>query len=100
MNPSLPIFAVPALWAGALTPCAQQAGSIAPPVLAGGQGVTDRFSGEALLQRMMAEVDRLPTMAAKVRYRISLLDQTHLGKGLYLQQGRGVGRQVRFELEV
>jgi hypothetical protein len=60
----------------------------------------DSNSGNALLRRAVASVDGQPSISAKVRQKIDLLGRPLVGSGIYLQQGRGPQRQLRFELKL
>jgi len=57
-------------------------------------------TGEALMAQVLAAVDGQTSISAKVRHRVDLLGQPLIGSGLYLQQGRGAERLLRFELKL
>ncbi|MGD9724045.1 MAG: hypothetical protein AB7O59_22520 [Pirellulales bacterium] len=57
-----------------------------------------RISGDALLRRVMAAVDALPSLSARMRYQVNLKDRSALGTGIYLQQGRGLERQMCWDM--
>jgi hypothetical protein len=105
MNSILPILALVLSWTAWSTICQAQT----PLSLdASNQGVasaaaapaTGGVSAEALVRHVIANLDAQPSIAAKVRHRVDLLDRTLIGSGVYLQQGRGPGRVFRFELEL
>ncbi|MEX2112847.1 MAG: hypothetical protein WD845_06645 [Pirellulales bacterium] len=58
----------------------------------------DSIAGDALLRRVLAAVDAQPSLAARLRYQVNLMGRSAVGSGVYLQQGRGPERLLRFEL--
>jgi hypothetical protein len=60
----------------------------------------DNNSGNALLARAVTEVDGQASISAKVRQKVDLLGRELVGTGIYLQQGRGPQRLLRFELKL
>ncbi len=58
----------------------------------------DSISGDALLRRVLAAVDAQHSLAARLRYQVNLMGRSTVGAGIYLQQGRGAERLLRFEL--
>jgi hypothetical protein len=102
MNSILPIFAcglVLAAWSST-----SQAQTPLPlrnaPTPQGGTETADSNSGDALLHHAIAAIDAQPSIAAKVRHRIDVLGRPLIGSGIYLQQGRGAGRMLRFDLNL
>jgi hypothetical protein len=109
----LPIFAtvVLASWAteaAGQTPIPLGQGSTGPPAATAPvrvrpseprQAPAESNSGDALLQQVVAAVDAQRSIAAKVRHKVDLGGTTIFGSGVYLQQGRGPGRLLRFELK-
>jgi hypothetical protein len=57
-------------------------------------------SGDALLRHVITAVDSQASISAKVRHRIDLLGRRLIGSGVYLQQGRGPTRSLRFDLNL
>ncbi len=57
-------------------------------------------NGDAMVGRVLATVDGQRSIAAKLRHKIDLLGTPQFGTGLYLQQGRGPQRLIRFELKL
>jgi hypothetical protein len=60
----------------------------------------DSNSGNALVGRAVAAVDGQASISAKVRQKVDLLGRQLVGTGVYLQQGRGPQRLLRFELKL
>jgi hypothetical protein len=102
MKAILPIFAgLVALGAGVAAEAqlpAQGTPTAAPPAAPSGASAPDSISGDALLRRVLTAVDDQPAIGAKVRYLVNLKGHAAVGSGIYLQQGRGAGRMLRFEL--
>lgn len=68
------------------------------PMVVRAQAPPDTNAGNALLERVVAGLDAQRSIAAKVRYRVDLLNKPMIGSGIYLQQGRGAERLLRLEL--
>ena len=102
MNSILPIFAgVVAAWA------AWSLAALGQTPLPLGTSTTseapanpsaESSSGDALLRHVIAAVDSQTSISAKVRHRIDLLGHPLIGSGVYLQQGRGPTRALRYDL--
>jgi hypothetical protein len=106
MKSCLPIFAASCWLAVGAVPATAQSAPSAPPAAAttavatsaAASGAGDN-SGEALLERTLLAVEAVPSMTAKVRHMVELGNRRLVGTGLYLQQGRGPTRALRFELQ-
>jgi hypothetical protein len=70
------------------------------PVRSLGVAPNDSNPGNVLLRRAIASIDGQQSICAKVRQKIDLLGRQLVGSGIYLQQGRGPQRQLRFELKL
>ncbi|MBI3838086.1 MAG: hypothetical protein HY288_09150, partial [Planctomycetia bacterium] len=104
MNSILPIFSCVALAWLAHGALAQQPLPVGnprfKPVPRAAAPPNDSNSGDALLRRAIAAVDAQPSITAKLRQQVDLLGRQLVGSGVYLQQGRGPQRLLRFELKL
>ncbi len=104
MNSILPIFAGVVAWAAwSLAAHGQTAlplGTSAARDNAPANPAAESSSGDALLRHVIAAVDSQTSISAKVRQRIDLLGHPLIGSGIYLQQGRGPTRALRFDLNL
>jgi hypothetical protein len=60
----------------------------------------EAISGDALLRRVITAIDSVPSIAAKVRYRVDLKGESTVGAGVYMQQGRGPERMMVYDLSL
>lgn len=60
----------------------------------------EAISGDALLRRVITAIDSVPSITAKVRYRVDLKGESTVGGGVYLQQGRGPERMMVYDLSL
>lgn len=104
MNSILPIFAGVVAWAAWSLAAHGQTplplGSSAALDNPAAKGAAESSSGDALLRHVIAAVDSQTSISAKVRQRIDLLGHPLIGSGIYLQQGRGPTRALRFDLNL
>jgi hypothetical protein len=102
MDASLPIltgFAWLSLVTALLAQLPQpQAGSGAIAQQIGRGATTDSNTGDSLLRHVGATLAIQPSISAKVRHKVNLSGRTLFGSGMYLQQGRGPGLLLRFDL--
>ena len=107
MKASLPILTAFAIWSLTSSSAGQAVGlrnplgtpatvATAPP----GTPPPAVLSGDAMLQRVLATVDAERSIAAKLRIKIDMIGPTQFGTGIYLQQGRGPQRLIRFDLKL
>jgi hypothetical protein len=104
MSSILPIFAGVVAWAAwSLTalgqtplPLGTSAASDSTPAAP----ASESSSGDALLRHVIAAVDSQASISAKVRHRIDLLGHSLIGSGVYMQQGRGPTRALRFDMNL
>ncbi|REK15806.1 MAG: hypothetical protein DWQ37_08285 [Planctomycetota bacterium] len=98
MKSSLPILVCLAAIACGQAVRAQPAAAQSAP---GAQGANASVpGGDALIEQVVRSVAAAPSISAKLRHRVELLDRTLLGTGVYLQQGRGDERKFRLEMEL
>jgi hypothetical protein len=104
MNSILPIFAGVAAWAALSLPALGQTplplSTSAAREEAAPNPSAESSSGDALLRHVIAAVDSQTSISAKVRHRIDLLGHPLIGSGIYLQQGRGPTRALRFDVNL
>jgi hypothetical protein len=98
MKPILPSLMAAALISATLAPADAQSQSARAEARPRAVGAADSQSGAALLRRVLASLDAQHAIGAKVRQKVELQGHPMFGEGIYLQQGRGVERRLRFEL--
>ncbi len=95
---SLPILALLTAAFSAVIARAQ-----APPPTAAGASQAATASGpqgDAMIAQVVANLDALPAISAKIRHRVQISGRTIIGTGEYLQQGRGWQRAYRLNIEL
>jgi hypothetical protein len=104
MSSIFPIFAGSVAWAAwslaALGQTPLPLGTSAAGGNAPANPAAESSSGGALLRHVIESVDSQASISAKVRHRIDLLGHPLIGSGIYLQQGRGPTRALRFDLNL
>jgi hypothetical protein len=98
MKPIFPSLMTLALCLAMLAPAEAQMRLAQAGARPSAAGSSDGRPSADLLRRVLASLDAQHAIAAKVRQKVELLGHPMFGEGLYLQQGRGVERRLRFEL--
>jgi hypothetical protein len=80
-------------WAVATTPVTAEL-----PLAAG--TTRTQTSGDQLLQQAIAQLERRESIAARLRFQVSLEGRQLAGAGNYWQQGRGDALRIRLELRI
>jgi len=102
MTSRLPILAIGCCWlaaagqAWAQKPLSQDVSAATRNEAADNAGITP----DVLVRHVIANLEAQSSIAARLRHRIDLLGKPLVGTGIYLQQGRGVERLLRLELDV
>src|SRR4051812_25009636 len=102
MTSRLPILAIGCCWMAAAgqvsaqNPSPQGVSAPARNEAADTAGITP----DVLVRHVIANLEAQSSIAARLRHRIDLLGKPLVGTGMYLQQGRGVERMLRLELDV
>jgi hypothetical protein len=102
MTSRLPILAIACCWmaasgmASAQNASPQGVSAAAPNEPADHAGITP----DVLVRHVIANLEAQSSIVARLRHRIDLLGKPLVGTGIYLQQGRGVERMLRLELDV
>ncbi len=105
--PYLPVLLLFACWQVAGPPQSQapaqaraQASAQAPaPAATGPSRLAAAGDGSAVLRAAIAGLRSHASIAARVRYRLNVFDQSLVGHGQYFQQGQGVEMKIRLELQ-
>ena len=71
---------------------------MSPGFSQGTESVSSKKQAERLVSTMLSRLGRVESVSARIRQRTRSKDMVVVGTGRYLQQGRGIDQQFRFEV--